>query len=107
MLQMTKDTKLLVRKTLKLVFAWAPLIVGIVHQFFMLSGGPRRIYVFLKPPEYIEPIVTLTVTWWIMLLLGSGVLTLLLATNRIRNTRYRVLYPYAYFVFLLIFVEPK
>lgn len=103
---MNEETRQLIRRVLKLVLAWIPIIVGFVHQFLMLSGGTERIYVFLDPPGYLTPLVTLQFTWWILLLPLSGLLTLLLALNRINNARYRVLYPYIYFVFLLVFVEP-
>jgi len=106
MLQVNEDTRQLVHKILKLVFAWVPVIIGFGHQYLMRSEPNHGIYVFLDPPGYIRPQVTLQITWWFMLLMMSGLLTILLATNRIKNTHNRAIYPYIYLLFLLILVRP-
>ena len=84
---------------------WIPLVIGLIHQLLMGLFGVDRIYVFLNPPKYIYPFVTLEFGWWFVLTLTTTVLFVLAYLNRIRP--YRIVYPlYIYLVFLLIFVKP-
>lgn len=85
--------------------AWIPIVIGLVHQILMALFGIDRIYVFLNPPQYIYPFVTLEAGWWFMLTVGTAVLCVLAYTNRIKP--HRILYPfYLYLLFLLILVKP-
>jgi hypothetical protein len=99
------DLKTLATGLSKQLLIWGPIVVGVIHQFLMFFFGINRIYVFLKPPEYISPFVTLEIQWWFVLTLLSSLLCLLVYTNRLRPQR--LIYPfYIYIVFLLIFVKP-
>lgn len=86
---------------------WLPLLVGIVHQFLMATAGIDHIYVFVDPPGYIHPWVSLEYQWWIVLVFMTAAVYILVSLGRLRSVPYRVVYPsYAYLVFLLIFVKP-
>jgi hypothetical protein len=99
------DLKILIARLFKQLLILAPIVVGIIHQFLMFFFGINRIYVFLKPPEYISPYVTVEIQWWFILLLVSSIICFLTIANRLRP--YRLIYPfYIYVVFLLIFVKP-
>ena len=104
-------------------FLWVPIIGGLVHQFVMffvpifgdevvqaepLIGSKFDcMYVFLDPPGYIKPIVTLEYQWWFVLLLVSTVVCVLAYLERIRTFPNRLVFPfYLYILFLLIFVKP-
>jgi hypothetical protein len=89
------------------LLAWLPIAVGIIHQFLMAVFDIDRIYVFVNPPQYIYPWVSLEYQWWIVLVFVTALLCTLVYLNRLRSLPYRVIYPaYAYLVFLLIFVKP-
>ncbi|MBN1994122.1 MAG: hypothetical protein JW953_15600 [Anaerolineae bacterium] len=94
---------------------WVPIVLGLIHQFLMLilnnpPGEPKRgdgIYVFVKPPEYIYPFVSLEYQWWIVLLLVSIIMFVLAYSNRVGSIPSRFTVPfYAYILFLLILVKP-
>jgi hypothetical protein len=104
---------------------WIPIIGGLVHQFVMffgpglLGGGEGAqaeplidfnfdcMPVFLDPPGYLKPIVTLGYQWWLVLLLLSTVVCILAYAERIRAFPSRLVFPfYIYILFLLIFVKP-
>jgi hypothetical protein len=108
---------------LKHILLWIPIIGGLVHQFVMwfyvLTRGevtqPEPLvgskfdcmYVFLDPPGYLKPIVTLEYQWWFLLLLVSAFVCILAYLERIRTFPNRLVIPfYLYIVFLLIFVKP-
>ena len=89
----------------KYTLFWIPIIVGITFQILMYFYGFTRIYVVLRPPGYIYPVVTLELAWWLVVTITSTTFYLLVYTDRIRPRR--LIYPlYAYIVFLLIFVKP-
>jgi hypothetical protein len=90
---------------IKQAIIWAPIVVGVVHQILMYLFNIDSIYVFLTPPGYISPFVSLEAAWWLVLTLGTSLLCLLVYINRIRPRR--VIYPlYLYLIFLLIWVKP-
>jgi hypothetical protein len=92
-------------KLIKYTVFWIPIMVGIIFQILMYFFGFTRIYVVLKPPEYIYPFTTLELGWWLVVTLISAIFYLLAYADRIRP--HRLIYPlYAYIVFLLIFVKP-
>jgi len=69
--------------------------------------GIENIYVFVDPPGFIEPLVTLTWEWWMVLLLGSATVCLLSYLGRLQNVVGRLAFPlYIYVLFLLILVKP-
>jgi hypothetical protein len=73
----------------------------------MLLWGIEGIYVFVNPPEYIYPWVSLEFQWWIVLFFVTGLMFVLLFLNRLTSIPHRVVYPvYIYLAFLLIFVKP-
>lgn len=91
----------------KQLIAWGPIVVGLVHQFFMLLFNVQCIYVFVDPPGYIRPLVTLEYQWWFVLLLGSALVCVLAYVERLRSIPRRAALPfYLYILFLLIFVKP-
>lgn len=91
----------------KQILIWGPIIVGVVHQFLMYFFDIQRIYVFVNPPEYIYPFVSLEYQWWFVLLLFSGVFCILAYSDRFSVIPSRMVYPfYLYILFLLIFVKP-
>lgn len=86
---------------------WIPLLIGLGHQFAMYFLGIDHIYVFLDPPEYICPFVSLEYQWWLVLLLISDVLAILIYSDRFQSIPRRVAFPfYLYILFLLILVKP-
>lgn len=94
-----------IAKLVRQILIWIPIVIGIVHQLLMWLFGVDRIYVFLNPPGYIYPFVTLETGWWFVLTLITSVLTILAFNNRIRP--HRIAYPfYLYLLFLLILVKP-
>lgn len=93
----------LVKQTL----IWGPIAAGLVHQIFMFLFGIDRIYVFVKPPEYIGPIISLEYQWWLVLFIASGFVAILAYSNRLTRMPKRVALPlYIYILFLLILVKP-
>ncbi len=98
----------------KMTAVWIPIIGGVIHQllmFFLNSPAePRRgdgIYVFLNPPEYVYPFVSLEYTWWFVLLIGSAAMSILSFTDRVQSIPTRFWIPfYLYILFLLFFVKP-
>ncbi len=113
----TTDSQLriLISHYLRLAAIWIPILVGIVHQIVMLlawllgSNNPvwDRIPVFVNPPGYIEPLVTLEYQWWLVLTLTTFTLYFLIDTRRLSNIPRRVAVPfYVYLLFLLILVKP-
>ena len=94
---------------------WVPVVIGLVHQFLLafvaednrVEGGIGCIYVFVKPPENICPLVSLEYQWWIVLLLGSAIAAISAYSERFPGIPRRVALPiYAYVLFLLILVKP-
>jgi formate hydrogenlyase subunit 3/multisubunit Na+/H+ antiporter MnhD subunit len=92
---------------LRLLVALGLIVVGVVHQFLMYFFRVERIYVFVNPPGYISPFVSLEYQWWFVLLLGSVVMCVMAYSDRLKNIPTRLAYPfYFYILFLLIFVKP-
>ncbi len=97
----------LIRRYVRIVIFWTPILSGIAHQIAMTFFGVDRIYVFVKPPEYIEPWATLEFQWWIVLTLMSSILYLLISARRFPTIPTRVAVPfYLYLLFLLILIKP-
>ena len=93
----------LVKQTL----IWGPIAVGLVHQVLMFFFGIDRIYVFVNPPEYIGPIISLGYEWWLVLLVASAFVAILAYSDRLTRMPKRVALPlYIYILFLLILVKP-
>ena len=91
----------------KQLVLWGPIIVGVVHQFLMYFFNIDRIYVFVTPPGYVYPFVSLEYQWWFVLLLGSSIVCLLSYSNRLSSIPTRVAFPfYLYILYLLILVKP-
>ena len=91
---------------IKQAILWFPIMVGVIHQFLMFLGVSRRIYVFVNPPEYIYPFVTLEFQWWIVLLLGSFFAFVVAYLDRVQSVPSRFSVPfYVYLLFLLILVN--
>lgn len=84
-----------------------PVLCGVLNQIRMLfSGQIRGIYVFVNPPEYLYPLLSIDVSWWLVLVIGT---TVLLGVSYISKQRAvsRGTYPlYIYLIFLLILVRP-
>ncbi|MBN1218549.1 MAG: hypothetical protein JXM69_06465 [Anaerolineae bacterium] len=86
---------------------WGPIVGGLVHQFLMFFFNIDWIYVFVNPPGYITPFVSLEYTWWFVLLVGSSLISLLIYSGRLQNIPKRTAIPfYAYVLFLLFLVKP-
>ena len=93
---------------------WVPVMIGVVHQLLMFflntPDNPTQgdgIYVYVTPPEYVYPFVTLAYSWWFVLLFGASLTCILIYSNRIGNIPQRFVFPfYAYILFLLILVKP-
>src|SRR5262245_48793085 len=93
------ELKGLVSGLFKQALIWAPIVVGVVHQILMFLFDIDTIWVFLDPPGYIYPFVSLEGGWWLVLTFGTAMLCLLAYINRIRPRR--VVYPlYIYLLFL-------
>jgi hypothetical protein len=91
----------------KQVLLWGPIVGGLVHQFVMFVWDIERIYVFVNPPEYLEPFVSLEYQWWFVLLLGSSLMCILAYTDRLQSIPTRFAVPfYVYILFLLLLVKP-
>jgi hypothetical protein len=105
------------------ILLWIPIIGGLVHQFMMWFSALTRgdvaqpepligskadcMYVFLDPPGYLQPTITLEYQWWTLLLLASALVCILAYLERIRTFPNRLVIPfYLYILFLLIFVKP-
>lgn len=92
---------------IKMAVIWGPIGVGVIHQILMALGITSRIYVFVKPPEYIDPQASVAYQWWLVLLIISGLIGLLIYLNRLRNLPRRLAIPfYVYVLYLLILVRP-
>ena len=101
------DTNRLVPALIKQLFIWAPIVIGVVHQLLMAFFGIEDIYVFVDPPGYIEPMVTLQWQWWVVLLLISAAICISSYSDRLQNVVGRLAFPlYMYILFLLILVKP-
>ena len=113
-------SKSLTPALLRHALLWIPIIGGLIHQFLMFfvpkfRGGVTQagdfnfdcMNVFLDPPGYLKPIVTLEYQWWFLLLLVSAFVCILAYLERIRTFPNRLVIPfYVYILFLLIFVKP-
>ncbi len=92
---------------IKSFFIWGLIVIGLVHQLFMFLFGISRIYVFVDPPGYLEPGVSLGFSWWFVLLLASSTMSVLASSGRLKTIPKRLALPfYLYILFLLIFVKP-
>ncbi len=92
---------------IKQAVIWFPVVIGVFHQFLMVIDYSDRIYVFVDPPGYIEPFVTLEVEWWFVLLFISSLLAISAYARRFQGIPNRIAFPfYSYVLFLLIFVKP-
>lgn len=92
---------------IKLVFLWGPIVVGLVHQFLMFFLDIDCIYVFVDPPKYLCPFVSLEYQWWFVLLLITTVVSVLAYLERTKSIPRRIALPtYLYILFLLILVKP-
>jgi hypothetical protein len=86
---------------------WGPIVVGVVHQFFMYFFGIERIYVFVDPPGYVYPWASLEFEWWFVLLLGSAIIGILAYSGKFPRIPSRIAIPfYFYILFLLLLVKP-
>lgn len=95
-----------VREWLKQIAIWIPVSVGIIHQILM-PFGYERIYVIVNPPGYISPLISLEVTWWILLVIFSAGIFIFASTDRADRVPNRIGIPfYVYLIFLLILVKP-
>ena len=92
---------------LQTLFFGVPLFFGLLNQVRMLFNGKiMGIYVFVDPPEYLYPIVTLGLSWWVFLVLGTAIMMGVVYTIKLRDIS-RTLYPlYLYLLFLVILVRP-
>lgn len=100
------DRRQLIINVLQQIAIWTPILIGVIHQFLMAFFGIERIYVFVDPPEYISPVVSLEITWWFLLLFFTLLFMLITYLNKLRTIN-RLVYPlYLYLIFLLIFVKP-
>ncbi len=91
------------------LLVWGPIVVGLIHQFLMFRFAPRfqGIYVFVNPPGYIYPLISLEYQWWFVVLIGTAILFVIAYLNLIQAIPNRLTYPtYVYIIFLLIFVKP-
>jgi hypothetical protein len=101
------DSKGLPLALVKQVMIWAPVVIGVVHQFLMLVFGIENIYVFVDPPGYIEPMVALSWEWYVVLLLISAAVCISSYLGSLQNVVGRLAFPlYIYILFLLILVKP-
>jgi hypothetical protein len=92
---------------IKQAILWFFIVVGVIHQFLMYIGFSNSIYVFVDPPEYVYPFVTLAYQWWFVLVLGSFIAFLAAYSGRVQGVPSRFVVPfYAYLLYLLIFVRP-
>ena len=85
-----------------------PVGAGIIHQLVMYRRGEiSQIYVFVDPPGYVEPFVSVAFEWWIVLLLLSALVAVSAYWERWKTVPRRLAIPfYIYILFLLIFVVP-
>ncbi len=91
----------------KQIFLWGPIVVGLVHQFLMAFFGIECIYVFVDPPGKVCPFVSLEYQWWLVLLLGTAIVSILAYLERIKSIPRRFALPtYLYILLLLILVKP-
>lgn len=103
----TLEVRQLIPMVIRLTLVWGPVLVGVVHQILMWQFGIDEIYVFVNPPEYIVPFVTLGYQWWFVLLGISSFLAVMMYTGRFQNIPSRIAFPfYVYILYLLIFVKP-
>lgn len=101
------DSNRLAPALIKQLFIWAPVVIGVVHQFLMFFFGIDNIYVFVDPPGYVEPLVTLEWEWWFVLLFGSAGVCISSYFGSLQNVVGRLTFPlYIYSLFLLILVKP-
>ena len=101
------DLRKLISRYAKTALIWIPLLVGIIHQIAMRFFDFERIYVFVDPPGYIGPEVSLEYQWWIVLVLGTSMVYSLIVFRRLATFPKRTAAPfYLYLLFLLIFVKP-
>jgi hypothetical protein len=78
--------------------------IGLFRQFAMFFLGVRRIP--LPPPlGSIYPMFNLLWLWWFMVAGASGLLIFMIMSGRIENTHNRIIYPFIYLMFLLLYVE--
>ncbi len=100
------EVKQLIPTLLKHLLLWIPIGVGIAHQV-MIRFKVECIYVFVKPPEYLCPAVTLSFQWWIVLFISCALFFILSYTNLLKKRGQRLMVPiYLYILFLLLFVKP-
>ncbi len=101
------DLQVLTPILIRQIIIWGPIVVGLVHQFLMYFFGIESIYVFVDPPGYIEPQISLGYQWWVALLLGSAMVCLIAYSNRFPSVPNRIAIPlYIYILFLLILIKP-
>lgn len=101
------DRKEAIKSTLYLVLLVMPIACGLINQLRMLMSGKREgIYIFVDPPGYIYPEMSLEFTWWVVLVLVTAIMMVITYTSNLRAVS-RTVYPlYAYLVFLLVLVKP-
>lgn len=85
---------------------WLPIVVGVVHQFLMFAFDIKGIAVFVDPPGYIMPLVSLGYEWWLVLLFFSAIISVLVYSGQLRSLDRLAPPLYIYALFLLILVEP-
>lgn len=77
---------------------------GLARQFALIVFNVRRIP--LPPPlGSIYPMFNLLWLWWFLMAGASGLLIFMIISGRIENTHNRVIYPFIYLMFLLLYVE--
>lgn len=101
------DFRKLLASLAKFTILWGPVVVGIIHQLRMYLFGIDYIYVFVEPPGYLCPFVSLEYQWWFVLLVFTTLAGLLVYSDRLQSVPRRLALPfYLYVLFLLIFVKP-
>ena len=92
---------------LKRIGILMPVVVGVGHQIIMALFNIDRIYVFINPPEYIYPWLSLEFSWWFLLVIVSSGICFMAASERLDRIPTRIALPfYTYLLFLLILVKP-
>jgi hypothetical protein len=77
---------------------------GLARQFALIFLGVRDISL-PSPLGSISPQLKVLYIWWFLMFFLSGGLVLGMMLGKIRNTRNRIIYPFIYLMFLLLYVE--
>lgn len=91
----------------KYLVIWGLIVGGLVHQVLMYFFNVQSIYVFVNPPGYVYPFVSLEYQWWFVLLLLSALICISAYSDRLKSIPTRLALPfYVYILFLLYLVKP-